>query len=1122
MVDPVSIIQSIYSLYEVIKDLNDTVQSNREEFSWLFNCCDAVLEPVQALKENPVSFIGKEKTLANLESVLKDIRDFLEEPRFKKERTLAARISEFYHAYSDVEKMKEFDRKLGSVASHLGLVLQINSKLDLSVLKDRLVQEPLEIIGKTTKIKNATSANEVRQILKASLENASSIEQVVNDKFDQPDSGKEAAKKGAFSPGAKIVPESPQVVQLAPINFTRLAFDPSKNKRIGQGSYGEVFACSYKSNSVALKRFPRVLEKGVSSQFVKSIRKEALIMQHVDHPNIIGFVGASLERGMLLMELALCSLDDCMYSESKDMSLTSSMDPTMLSLPWKVSIAMDVTRALRYLHAQNIIHRDIKPANVLLTVDSSAKRTVAKLTDFGLSQAIDIAASTAGGKATLVKPVGTIHYMAPELFASAKPTYSSATDVFALGVLLSELVVGKRPWQGVPDGTVSYQLVNGRERALASDWPAAVAGLKDRDKELAEALRRLAGDAQRGCLAHEASARPSPQQLCAELRPLLAEAAEAPVDIEVFNFQEFVDADPVDAGAAPRKVIEVSLNMDAQKKALVEDFAKWFAKCTPDVLAEKRVLYAKALIANKPPASDVDRLSGLLAKKPDLLRSLGFSEFDEEDVVQALRAPPPTLNNQPSPPQGRACLTQWMAKHCPDIAKHLVTRYAEVFVQGDVHTLNRLRRLAEAEADGRALVTRFALDALDAQDIAVALTVSADPAAPAPPAREQGAQALAAWCRASLPDVSTASYEPLARALCDAGVFTVNRLQRVVRQNPLFLAALDLDPLDAADIAAALDSYNLADAAASAVATARPQGEKALYEWMCKKTPGILLEHAARYAVLLCDANVLTVHRLTHMVQTKQGWLEALFGEENELDATDLARAVLKTASEEKKTAEEAAERLRLRPAYEHIRDAIGYNVDHDKFQSIVAQYGKDSSVLKQYRDEYGWTLTHWYNWSGQRSKHTHDVTSYNESRTTSFRCTCCIQPFLSYSIYRCFEKLHDLTKLSAIKAAWRPRRFRSDNPSCASCVRAATCACFPSLVCFYTCKAFARTMSDKEANSSMKINDCLNICLVPPFFFICIPTCIFCGSSNKCCVPKDSYAKEELCCGRPTIRMYN
>eukprot|EP00198_Chlamydomonas_reinhardtii_P004100 XP_001693436.1 predicted protein [Chlamydomonas reinhardtii] len=106
--------------------------------------------------------------------------------------------------------------------------------------------------------------------------------------------------------------------------------------------------------------------------------------------------------------------------------------------------AREIALGMKHLHSSNILHGDLKPGNVLLTSARVDRRGfIAKLADFGLSHVAHgpIATNT----------WGTLRYMAPEHFSG---TMSKATDVFAFGMLLWEMVTGKKPYENMTQGEV--------------------------------------------------------------------------------------------------------------------------------------------------------------------------------------------------------------------------------------------------------------------------------------------------------------------------------------------------------------------------------------------------------------------------------------------------------------------------------------------------------------------------------------------------------------------------------------------------------------------------------------------------------------------------------------------
>ena len=107
-----------------------------------------------------------------------------------------------------------------------------------------------------------------------------------------------------------------------------------------------------------------------------------------------------------------------------------------------IEVALQVAQALQHAHARGVVHRDIKPSNVLLTTHDGQSDFV-KVLDFGIARILDQAALT------MVKdgPPGTVQYMAPEMFTRAD-YLSPAVDLYALGVLIFHLLVGKPPFVG--------------------------------------------------------------------------------------------------------------------------------------------------------------------------------------------------------------------------------------------------------------------------------------------------------------------------------------------------------------------------------------------------------------------------------------------------------------------------------------------------------------------------------------------------------------------------------------------------------------------------------------------------------------------------------------------------
>ena len=125
-----------------------------------------------------------------------------------------------------------------------------------------------------------------------------------------------------------------------------------------------------------------------------------------------------------------------------------------------VGIALQLARALEYAHAQGIIHRDIKPANIMVGADGKAK-----LVDFGIAAALDESSLTATGQV-----IGTPEYMAPE---QARGEAVGRSDLYSLGIVLYEMLVGHTPFHGVAKTAILGKLMHDGDE-IALDFPADI------------------------------------------------------------------------------------------------------------------------------------------------------------------------------------------------------------------------------------------------------------------------------------------------------------------------------------------------------------------------------------------------------------------------------------------------------------------------------------------------------------------------------------------------------------------------------------------------------------------------------------------------------------------------
>ncbi len=203
-------------------------------------------------------------------------------------------------------------------------------------------------------------------------------------------------------------------------------------RMIGRGAMGEVYLCrdTKLGRRVALKVVrPEVLG---SSEATERFLAEARITGHFNHPHIVTIHAANIWRG--LPYLALEYLDG--------ETLRQRLDRERLSVIEAVRVGLDIAEALAEAHDHGVLHRDLKPANVLLPQDGRLR-----VVDFGLSASLLLdREDPALGETPPRTPGGTPSYMSPEQWREGAS--SRAADVWSLGVLLHELLTGRRPFTG--------------------------------------------------------------------------------------------------------------------------------------------------------------------------------------------------------------------------------------------------------------------------------------------------------------------------------------------------------------------------------------------------------------------------------------------------------------------------------------------------------------------------------------------------------------------------------------------------------------------------------------------------------------------------------------------------
>jgi len=213
-------------------------------------------------------------------------------------------------------------------------------------------------------------------------------------------------------------------------------------KMLGKGAMGTVYLGKDPRihRTTAIKTF--LLGENLQPEEVENLKekffREAESAGTLSHPNIVTIYDAGEEK-----DLAYIAME---YLEGDDFTKYTNKN-SLLPIRKIIDCVADIADGLDYAHQAGIVHRDIKPANIMLL-----KTGIAKVTDFG------IARITATSKTQIGVVKGTPYYMSPEQISGEK--VDGRSDLFSLGVMLSQLLTGELPFHRENPAALMNQIMN--------------------------------------------------------------------------------------------------------------------------------------------------------------------------------------------------------------------------------------------------------------------------------------------------------------------------------------------------------------------------------------------------------------------------------------------------------------------------------------------------------------------------------------------------------------------------------------------------------------------------------------------------------------------------------------
>lgn len=271
--------------------------------------------------------------------------------------------------------------------------------------------------------------------------------------------------------GLSTIPQDSLPTQQNSLPKRQTTFRWFKGQLIGKGTFGRVYLGMNATTGefLAVKEVevnPKAAQgdKKKMLELVAALDREIDTMQHLDHVNIVQYLGCERKEmsiSIFLEYISGGSIGSCLRKHGR------------FEEPVVASLTRQTLSGLAYLHREGILHRDLKADNILLDLDGTCK-----ISDFGISKKTD----NIYGNDKSNSMQGSVFWMAPEVVRAEFEGYSAKVDIWSMGCVVLEMFGGRRPWAKDEAVGAMYKIANGESPPLPDDVvisPIALAFMLD-------------------------------------------------------------------------------------------------------------------------------------------------------------------------------------------------------------------------------------------------------------------------------------------------------------------------------------------------------------------------------------------------------------------------------------------------------------------------------------------------------------------------------------------------------------------------------------------------------------------------------------------------------------------